>query len=63
MQFEKLFNLFARIIQSRHFVLSAQFAAQFEPVVEESLPGQYDFQRLQGDILVAFGFVVAVEFL
>ena len=52
--------MFATIAQSRHFVLASQLAFHLQPVIEESLPGLNDFQVLQGDVLIAFGLVVAV---
>ena len=44
-------------------MLSAQFSAAFQPVVEEAAARRDDFQRLQGQVLVALGLVVRVDFL
>ena len=53
----------AVIIESRHFVLSAQFSFLFQPVVEQIRTCRDDFQFLQSNILVAFGFIVGIDFL
>ena len=42
-------------------MLSAEFAFLSEPVVEDALPSLDEFEPLQGDVLVALGFVVGVE--
>jgi len=54
-------NILAGVVQSRNFVLSAQLALRAQPVVEESGPCRYDFERLQGHVLVALGLVVGVD--
>ena len=44
-------------------MLTAQFAFQLEPVIKQIGTSYNDFKVLQRDILVALGFVVAVDFL
>ena len=44
-------------------MLPAQLSLALQPVVEQSLLCHNDFQRLQGDVLVSLGFVVAVQLL
>ena len=44
-------------------MLPAEFASRTEPVVEEIRAPHYDFQGLEGDVLIALGFVVAVHVL
>ena len=51
----------AVIIESRHFVLSAQFADAFEPVVEQSFACRHNFELLQRNVFVAFGYLFRVD--
>ena len=44
-------------------MLTAQLPVPLQPVVEQTLAGFHNLQRLQGDILVALGLVVAVDLL
>ena len=44
-------------------MLSAQFAALFQPVMEETGSGLHQLERLERDVLEALGLVVAVDFL
>ena len=55
--------MFTAVTQSRHFVLTSQLAFHLQPVIEESLSSLNDFQMLQGDVLIAFGLVVAIQLL
>ena len=56
-------DVIAVVAQPRDFVLPAEFAALFHPFVEEPGSCLYQFEFLQRDVLEAFGFVVAVDFL
>ena len=55
------FDMLPRVGKSRDFVLSAEFAALFQPVVEKAVAGFDDFEMLQSDVVRALGFVVAVQ--
>ena len=44
-------------------MLSAKFAAQFQPVIKEIRASLNDFKGLQRDVLITLGLVVAVDFL
>ena len=44
-------------------MLSTQFPAKLQPVVEEMLPCLDDLEVLQGDILITLGLVVGIDFL
>ena len=62
-QAEHFFDILARIAQAGNLVLAAQLAFLVEPVVEEARACHDDFQRLQGQVILAFGLVVGVYFL
>ena len=54
-QAEHFFDILARIAQAGNLVLAAQLAFLVEPVVEEARACHDDFQRLQGQVILAFG--------
>ena len=47
--------------QARDLVLAAQLASTGQPVVEESRTGYDHFERLEGDLLVAFGLIIGID--
>ena len=62
-QAEHFFDILARIAQAGNLVLAAQLAFLVEPVVEEARACHDDFQRLQGQVILALGLVVGVDLL
>ena len=60
---QNLVYVSARIAEAWYLMLSAQFAFIFQPVIEYSFPGRNDFQGLQSDVFVSFGFIVGIDFL
>ena len=62
-QAEHFFDILARIAQAGNLVLATQLAFLVEPVVEEAGACHDDFQRLQGQVVLAFGLVVGVDLL
>ena len=62
-QAEHLFDILTRVAQAGNLVLAAQLAFLVEPVVEEAWACHDDFQRLQSQVVLAFGLVVGVDLL
>ena len=61
--FQHLFDEVAGVAQAGYLMLSAQFSLFAQPVVEEVGPGHDDFEAVEEDAFVAFGFVVGVYLL
>ena len=60
---QQLLNILTAVSQSRHLMLSAQFAFAFQPIVKQALSCLNHFQLLQRDVLMSFRLVVAVKLL
>lgn len=60
---QQLLNMLARVAESRHFILSTEFASLLHPHLKESWLGLYQFERLKSDILISLRLIVAVDFL
>ena len=62
-ELQHLFHVFSCIAEARYLMLSAKLAFIVQPIVEQIRSRHDYFQRLQGNVFMAFSFVIGVNLL